>query len=134
MSMANQIEKSAIWLDINLNYGIDTSPELVTDIQAINNSLQAIFTTLVGTRPFLREYGSYLPHYLFQPMDSITEDQIKVSLIESVRRWEPRIVPLYDETVIQALPDEAAYLIKFVYTIPSLQRQASFQFVARRLT
>jgi phage baseplate assembly protein W len=128
------ISPNAIWLDINLNYGVDIYPELVSDLRAINNSLQAIFTTMVGTRPFLREYGSYLPHFLFQPIDRITEDQIKVSLIESVKRWEPRIKPLFDQTLVEALPEEAAYNIRFSYIVPSLQRQASFQFVARRLS
>lgn len=128
-----ELERTYVWLDLNTNYDVDTNPELVQDIKAINNSLYNIFTTLVGTRPFLREYGSYLPYFLFQPMDKITEEDIRASLIQSVQRWEPRVVIDQNLTTVEALPNEVAYDVRLAYFVPSLQRPATFQFVARKL-
>lgn len=58
----------------------------------INQSLNDIFTTPIGSRIQRREYGSYL----FELIDSAGNEAGKLrllaALIDAASRWEPRVV------------------------------------------
>jgi phage baseplate assembly protein W len=54
-------------------------------------SIKRILTTRLGERVMMPDYGSNIWRYLFEPIDAITKDQIKVAVVDAIRKWEPRI-------------------------------------------
>ena len=106
-----------LWVDVNTNYGQNIDPELVIDLKVINNSLFNIFTCPIGSRPFLREYGSDLVRALFEPADEELVRFLDLSLFQSVARWEPRIVADRTRTSIVKTPEGNGFDIDFYYNI-----------------
>ena len=65
------------------------------DEEAIKNSLINIFNTVPGERFLIPEFGSNLKAYLFQPVTKFTADAIGESVLDSITRWEPRVIVDY---------------------------------------
>ena len=104
--------------DVNLNVNQSSQSDIVTNIDAIQNSIATILGTRVGTRVFRRDFGSYLEDLLWNPMDDITVGQIKNELVAAIAKWEPR-VSLTTATVVPDYPNEM-YYVRLDYTVPSL--------------
>lgn len=65
---------------------------LVAEAEAsVEAAVRMLFATRVGERFMLPQYGSHLPHLLFEPCDSITAHRLEVYAVEAIRRWIPRI-------------------------------------------
>lgn len=130
MAVVNYDE--VVWIDVNTNFGVDVDPELVIDVEAINNSLFNILMCSIGTRPFEREYGSDLIKALFEPADSNTAQFLELTLFQSIRRWEPRIQLDRGRCVIKESSDGQGFDVTLAYTILSTQQTGVYSFVARR--
>jgi phage baseplate assembly protein W len=122
----------ATYLDLNTEVGQDVKNELVADIDAVNNSLSNLFNCAIGSRPFAREYGSYLLYFLFEPCDQMTASQLRSSLLQSIERWEPRIV-VDPATSVTPLAANDGFLVQVFYYVKALNTQGSYTFEARRL-
>jgi phage baseplate assembly protein W len=85
-------DDTVTYLDFNTLIGVNEKPELIADLNAINNSLFNLFTCVVGSRPFNREYGTLIPTYIHNPCNEHTADLIRVELFYQIPRWEPRII------------------------------------------
>lgn len=63
-------------------------------------SIKDILTTPIGSRVMLREYGCRVFELIDAPINNSTIIDIYVSIIEALRKWEPRIsvskVSVYD--------------------------------------
>ena len=107
----------ATWLDVNTNYGLNPSALLLPDIQAINNSLMNLFSCPIGSRgrTFQPTYGTYLYQALQEPLDDLTTNKVRASLIQSIEYWEPRIQLDYGNTEVIAVPSLPGYLIRLAY-------------------
>ena len=85
---------------------IDYSPELSStgnateyiNLDAILLSIRSILITPLGSRPFQPNYGCNLYKYIFEPLDSITEE-VREEIIRALTVWEPR-VPILDSILI----------------------------------
>jgi phage baseplate assembly protein W len=104
------------YVDVNPNYGLDTHPELLYAINAINSSIQNILSTNPGERWFYPEFGCGLESFLFEPVDTITAGDILFEVLSQLRKWEPRITVLKTSTII-AQPDTQTYQIIINYEI-----------------
>lgn len=122
-----------LWADVNSNFGEDVDPEVVTDVQSINNSLFNIFRCPVGSRPFEREYGSSLMDALFEPTDSQTADFIDIALYQAIRRWEPRIKVDTSKSFIRPFPSGDGFDVRIVYIILKTRMVAAYDFSIRRI-
>lgn len=116
-----------LYKDVNTLVGVDNNNILVTNINAINNSLYNIFTCPVLSRPELPEFGSRLWHLLQEPRDEKTAQNIRMSLTQSLR-WEPRIQ--LHQMVVNTLKMGDGYFISVYYYIPKLQTSATFSMTA----
>jgi len=124
---------AATWIDVNSNYGITVAGgELALDVIAVKNSIENILSTPIGSRPFQRDYGSKLYHFLFEPGDAMTEEDIRVSLIQALGKWEPRITVDAQRTVVKQ-QGSAGYVIDVHFTMVVPQTRESVQFVAKRI-
>lgn len=122
------LPQNATWIDINSNYHILAQSELSLDIDAITNSIENILSTPIGSRPFEREYGSKLYYFVHEPIDRITEEDIRVSLIQALEKWEPRIVIDMQQTTVTRLLDNSGYSVNLYFTmiVPKLPGSATF--------
>ena len=133
MSLTNIPIAAPTYVDVNTLFEVNALPELLYDIDAINNSLYNLFYTTIGTRPFLREYGSYLPFYLQQPQTEDTADSIYSSLAQSIRRWEPRITLNQQASSVTLINNSlgitTGYFLDFYYTLNNVNIAGQFSYV-----
>ena len=57
----------------------------------ITESIFIILTTPLGSRLFRPDFGSMLPHMIFNPIDANFRREIKVYSKNALEKWEPRI-------------------------------------------
>lgn len=114
-----QAKVNVVWLDVNTRLGDSPKPDLLPNIQAINNSIYNLFRCPIGARGpiFQPEYGSSLYRLLHEPLDFNTANKIKMYTIQALQRWEPRVnVDLLGSGVVPVL-ELAAFRVTIKYTI-----------------
>jgi len=58
---------------------------------AIEDSIKTILSTPVGSRFFLRSYGSRLQELLFEPNDDVLFSLLESFVFEAIEMWERRV-------------------------------------------
>lgn len=96
--------------DIKLDY----------DLAAILNSLNNLFNTIPGQRFLLPEYGLNLVQYLFGPVSKKYGDIIGNNILDSIKRWEPRVN--VTKVLINALPEQNEYDIALALYVPAFKQ------------
>lgn len=84
----------AAWIDINPTYGNSNLPMRLPNEQSVMYcSLYALLNCPIGDRGGIFEptYGSDLFWYLQEPICEDTANSIKISIITTFAKWEPRI-------------------------------------------
>ena len=59
--------------------------------EALQQSLNDVLMTPLGSRVMRRDYGSILPDLIDQPLNEATELQLYSGVVMAQLRWEPRI-------------------------------------------
>jgi len=83
---------------INIDFPFSDSPNGYyfklndNDNDAIKSDLLHLLLTNKGERLYLPDFGSDLRKYIFEPNDSITHDQIKDNLNETIKRYIPNLL------------------------------------------
>ena len=113
--------KIVVFSDINPDVHLDGPYELVYNEDAIRKSLETIFTTPYGSRPFRRRFGSKMMDLMYEPVDSFTASRLETMLRETALMWESRI----DSIKVLVLPDseKQQYYVEFGYKIPNLNNK-----------
>ena len=62
-----------------------------TENDAIRSDLMLLILTNKGERLYMPDYGTDLKRYLFNPMDSVTQSDIKQNISESVAKYMPNL-------------------------------------------
>jgi len=112
----NVVEKKWLYKDTNINF---TNKLEKTDLSAIQNSINNLFIFRKGERILKPEYGNVLVHFLYEPINNLSEKRFREDLRKMFEDWEPRLEIEYLE--IEGFPDEHRYNIKINYSIPSLE-------------
>lgn len=110
----------ATWLDVNPLFTVNLRPERLPDAQSVlYSSFFNLMNCPVGARGriFQPEYGSSLLWFLQEPINNNTAQQIRMSIMQTFGRWEPRIQVDYANT--QIVPD---------YTLPGYRIRLSGTF------
>jgi|TARA_R110000868_G_scaffold139666_1_gene354681 uncharacterized protein len=63
-----------------------------TNADAIRSDLLHLLLTNKGERLYLPDFGSDLKKYIFEPNDSITHEQIRDNLNETIKRYIPNLI------------------------------------------
>ena len=119
--------QSNIYLsDVNTSYGNNTSPILVVNGTAVNNSYFNILNCPVGTMPWNRAFGSRVIYWLHEPFGASTASKLRASIIDSLTKWEPNSQVLESSSVV---PDTAnfLYVVTINYIITNTQQQSQLQ-------
>lgn len=117
----------AIYSDVNFN-PIIRPVELVTDGDAINQNIAAIFDTPVGSKWFKPPIGCNINALLWEPIDDITSDAIRYEMETALRRnGENRIN--FTNVIVLPDPDNQQYYVEIHYNAPQLNaRNQVFRF------
>lgn len=114
----------AIYSDLNEKKITGT---LVTDIQAIYQSIYNILNTIPGERLFLPEFGANLEGLLFELINDLTAFSILNEITNAINRWEPRVSIDYSQSSVIPVPAEFKYDAVIAFRIKGLSNQI-FQF------
>ena len=105
--------------DLNTFYGVGLNSKQITldTTNSINNMILNLLTTVPGERLFEPEFGSWLNHFLFEAIDTITASNIREWIIKAIERWIPFIE--LDQTRLQVIPDldNQVYRLILYYSI-----------------
>jgi phage baseplate assembly protein W len=85
--------ETQVYLGTGLKYPIELSNGRVLTLSGyplIDQSIIDILQTPVGSRLFLREYGSRLDELKFEPNDDILEGTLEMLIAEAIQTWESR--------------------------------------------
>ena len=63
-----------------------------TSIDQIKSDLLILLLTTPGSRCMLPNFGTPLKQLIFEPNDAALANRARDMIIESIRKWEPRIV------------------------------------------
>jgi len=88
-------------LDFGLRRDLSNNLKIVTDLDAVVQSIETIFLTPVRSRKFLPEFGSNLDYHLFEVLSVGTAIAIKNEISHAINRWDSRLIL----TNINVIPD-----------------------------
>lgn len=72
--------------------GVDrTNGKRLSDTPHLRQSITDILTTPIGTRVFVRDYGSDLYKLVDNPQDESSRVRIVAATAKALGRWEPRL-------------------------------------------
>lgn len=115
-------------LDIQLRKQINGDLMVMTDANAIINSMRNISQTLQGQRRMLPEFAMPLYKLLFEPVDEQTAYKIGNYLIESIQAWDNRIN--LTDVLVEAETDANRYNVTCTFNVKTSNTQpVSFQFI-----
>ena len=102
-------------IDIQLRKKVNGDIKDMTNIYAIENSIENIFKTMPGSRRMLPPFASPIYGLLFEPIDKITAERIGYLLLESIEKWETRIQ--IENINVDPREDDNMYIITLKYNI-----------------
>jgi len=105
-----------LYSDVNTLLGRSKKPDLVTDSDAIVNSIFNLFNCPIGTRFMANDYGTSIKRFIHEPIDAETAYKLEITIISEIPRWEPRIEILRTHTNVQVL-EQVGYLINVGFKI-----------------
>ena len=79
-------------LDMLLNKNNAGSLNVITDNDSVEQSINTILLTPVGSRVMLRDFGSRLGDLVFEPLTVGTAIKIRNEIRRAINRWDPRLV------------------------------------------
>jgi hypothetical protein len=68
--------------------------ETISGLDELSQNIRDILTTPIGSRVMNRDYGASLFELIDQPGNNSTLLKIYAAVVDSLLRWEPRILPL----------------------------------------
>jgi uncharacterized protein len=109
-------------------FNLDNSTtNMVSGVEDINQSLYILFTTEIGERVMQPNYGSALKSMLFESVNEHFKSYMRMVLVRSISLYEARITPLaLDFSVDENL--EGRYLMKLDYMVLSTRQRNNFVF------
>jgi len=116
------------YIDVNTLIGSDRRPELVSDYDAVSNSIRNLLRCPIGTRLFLNDYGSSMMSYIHEPVDEETAFKIEISALQEIERWEPRVEVIRSQTRVTVLPTKDGYAVFLVVKIRATGQLATVDF------
>lgn len=122
---------NATWIDVNPQFGLNGLPDRLPDGQAIQLcSLFNLFNCPPGgrSRIFQPEYGSLLYQFLQEPLDQTTANNIQISLVQAIARWEPRINLDLSNSYVRPDTTLPGYVVRLAFTLGLTSSRQSITF------
>ena len=101
--------------------------QMVSAEEDIQQSMHILFTTALGERVMLHDYGSEMSRYLFEEIDHSLINNIKNAVSNAIITHEPRVDP--DEVDVTESADQPGLLLISVhYTVRSTNTRYNMVF------
>jgi len=118
-------------ININLDKTITGDIEKNDDIDAVKNSLTNILGTLQGGRRMLPEFATNVYSLLFDPIDEITAYNIGNIMLESIQKWDERVV--VKEIAVIPDYDNNQYNVSLNFTIENSSKEQELTYILKHL-
>ena len=122
-----------IYSDIDLNFTAHPVTGDLTvkyDVNAVKQSLKTLLLTQYYERPFQPELGSPIYGMLFEPLDVITANTLKLQIELLIRNHEPRVV---DQSVtVTPLFDQNAFKVDIYFYVIGLPDPMTYSTILKR--
>lgn len=86
------------------------------DKNAIKSDLMHLILTRKGERLYMPEFGTNLLKYIFEPNDTLTQQDIKKEINDTVKKYLPNL-QINDVTVTQNEITEYGVTVRIDYTV-----------------
>jgi phage baseplate assembly protein W len=114
----SNLREKEIYSDFFTNFNIHPNTGTLlkrTNVEAVKRSLRNLLSTDKGERLFSPDFGANIKQYLFEPADSVTRENLKVSISEAIKNYEPRAY--VDAINISLSNDEHTYTIDIIFKV-----------------
>ena len=105
---------------------------IVTNREAINQSIFNIIKTRKGARVGNPEFGAGIETFLFEPLTQDTAESMGKSIVSQITLWEPRINILSTELKVFDAP-QAGYELSIRYMILQTFTEGNFEMFLTKL-
>ena len=104
---------------------------LISNEQAVLESVMNILQTEPGTRPMNPSFGCNLGKYLFEPLDPITALSIQTDIEFAIKKFEERIEKLQ----VNVDPDEDSntFNISIIFSIKVINKEQKLLFTLNKV-
>lgn len=116
-----------MWKDIDIELTKRQDGDILDkeDVDAVKNSLTNIFSTFQGSRRMLPEFALPIYKFLFEPMDEDTAREIGYLLLDTIIRWEDRLI--IDKIKVIANFDQQQYEVFLTFRLKNSDTTETFE-------
>ena len=114
MFNTENIKKYADTWEMDMSTQALKTPEIYNE-DVINQSIEMILSTPLGSRLFNLGFGSNFSYRIFDNMNEGYLEQVINDTVKAIQRWEDRIVILEDDVRLTAYPDDNAFHLLIPY-------------------
>lgn len=118
-------------LDVSLARDVTNDIAPLKDIEAVKAAVKNLVLTSFGERPFQPNLGSAIKSLLFEPADRISIAILRKSIVDVLRKNEPRI-----DSITIEVKDESEnnrYVIDLGFRVISLNQEVDVSFYLQRV-
>lgn len=118
-------------LDVSLARDVTNDIAPLKDIEAVKAAVKNLVLTSFGERPFQPNLGSAIKSLLFEPADRISIAVLRKSIVDVLRKNEPRI-----DSITIEVKDESEnnrYVIDLGFRVISLNQEVDVSFYLQRV-
>lgn len=123
------------YIDIDLSFAAKGAGDVYkkTSVASVKQSLKVLLMTNRTEKPFSPFFGANLQQYLFELLDQSSTGQMKKSIIENIRVFEPRIDSNTVEVRFDIEPDKNSLTITIIFNIVNSNEEVEFTTRMNRL-
>ena len=118
-------------LDVSLSRDVTNDIAPLKDIDAVKAAVKNLVLTSFGERPFQPNLGSAIKGLLFEPADRISIAVLRKSIVDVLRKNEPRI-----DSITIEVKDESEnnrYMVDLGFRVISLNQEIDVSFYLQRV-
>lgn len=123
-----------IYVDLDFNFmAHPQTGDLVKviDVNSVKQSIKLLVLTMFGERLFQPDVGSPVFGMLFEPIDDITTELIRQSIMQTIDNYEPRVI--LNDVIVTPNSDQNSYAITVYFNIVNIPLPVTFSFTLSRL-
>jgi len=104
---------------------------MVYDEQSVKQAIKTLILTKPGERFYNKDYGTSVHDMLFDMIDPITAENIKMSIEEAIKNYEPRVETLE----VRVVGDEVnlQYVINIFFRIINIPEVQTMDIILKRV-
>ena len=123
-----------IYSDIDLNFGANPLTGDVNkkyDVNAVKQALKNLILTQYYEKPFDPDYGSPIYGMLFENVDIISANSLKVQLELVIKKYEPRV--RVENIEVEPMFDDNAFSVTIYFYVVGIPEPVVFSTILKRL-